>query len=229
VRVDLKNYAQSRISPFDEFALRLLLDKVSSNKEDITVLEIGSWLGAGSTQIISEYANKIVCVDHWQGSDNQEQSDIIEKVDPYLIFQENISLFKSKVISIRCNSNQIDPIIKEEAFDFIFIDGDHRYAQTKVDIATCLGKLKRNGIICGHSCEGRVNDVNAGYLKNHLDENHIDSIFKNFKHCHPGVIMAVDEVLENYELFSDAKYRMDIEVAGRHQYGNSSIWFKVFG
>jgi predicted O-methyltransferase YrrM len=226
--IDFKNYAQSRMSPFDELALKLLLGKISLQQEEIFVLEIGSWLGAGSTQVFSEFAKKIVCVDHWQGNENQDHKDIVKEIDPYLIFQENISRFKDKVISIRCNSNEIGEIIKDQTFDFIFIDGDHRYAQTKSDLEVCLPKLKSKGIICGHDCEGRVNSNNIEFLKENIERDHIDSIYQNFKHCHPGVILAVDELVENFELFSDEKFRMELEVEGQRRFGNSSIWFKIF-
>jgi len=226
--VDLKKYTQSRMSPFDELALNLLLEKLTQQQDNIAILEIGSWLGAGSTQIFSKFSNRIVCVDHWQGNENQDHKDIIEEIDPYTLFQENITQFKEKVISIKCNSSQIGDILKDETFDFIFIDGDHRYNQTKSDIQNCLPKLKKKGILCGHDCEGRVSSENMEYLKGNLDNDHVDSIFKNFKHCHPGVIIAVDELLDDVDMFADEKYHMNIDVNGQAQYGYSSIWFKLF-
>ena len=44
VQVDLSTYTQSRMSPFDEHALRLLLDMFE--RRDLRILEIGSWMGA---------------------------------------------------------------------------------------------------------------------------------------------------------------------------------------
>lgn len=175
--VDFDQYAQSRITPFDEEALRLLLGKLSSNRDSITALEIGSWLGAGSTQVLAERADKVVCVDHWQGSDNDEHRDIIRQVDPYAIFQQNIAPYADKVTAVRCDSSELSARFEDGAFDLIFIDGDHLYAQTKTDIETCLPKLRSDGIICGHSCEGHLNPVNEPYLRDQLGEEHIDIFF----------------------------------------------------
>ncbi len=226
--VDFDQYPQSRISPFDAEALRRLMGKFSSRRKGFSVLEIGSWLGAGSTQIFAEYADRIVCVDHWEGSDTEEHRQIISQVDPYSIFQSNIASFEDKVTAVLCDSSRLDEQFEDGTFDFIFIDGDHRYAQTKSDIEVCLPILRQDGIICGHSCEGHLNPVNEPYLKGLLEVNHIDSIFRNFRHCHPGVIVAVHETLDDFVLFADDEKYMEIRTDDGIIYGNSSIWFKSF-
>jgi predicted O-methyltransferase YrrM len=223
--VDLAHYAQSRISPFDEQALRLLLAKASPDGGLITVMEIGSWFGAGSTQILAAHAEKVICVDHWKGSGVVEHDDIIRQIDPYSIFQRNIAAFREKVVALRCDSSQIAEEIEDNSIDFAFIDGDHRYAQTKQDIEVCLPKIRKGGVLCGHSCEGRVNAVNEGFLRDYREDGDIDSIFPKFKHCHPGVIVAVDETLSEFELFSDDKFRMESKSDDGVQFGYSSIWF----
>lgn len=224
--VEFDQYQQSRISPFDERALRLLLERFPSRRSGISVLEIGSWLGAGSTQVFPDYTDRIVCVDHWQGNDTDEHREIIDQVDPFAIFQRNTAAFTEKVTTIRCDSNDLGERVDDGTFDFIFIDGDHRYAQTKSDIEACLPKLRPDGIICGHSCEGRLNPVNEPYLRGFLDVDHIDSVFPKFRHCHPGVIVAVHELLDAFELFADDAFYMEFETDDGLQRGYSSIWFK---
>jgi hypothetical protein len=223
--VDLAHYAQSRISPFDEQALRLLLAKASPDGARITAMEIGSWFGAGSTQILAAHAEKIICVDHWEGSGVAEHDDIISQIDPYSIFQRNIAAFREKIVTLQCDSREIADEIEDDSVDFVFIDGDHHYAQTKQDIEVCLPKIRKGGVLCGHSCEGRVNAVNEGFLRDYLENDHIDSIFPKFKECHPGVILAVDETLDEFELFADDKFRMELKNDDGAQFGYSSIWF----
>jgi predicted O-methyltransferase YrrM len=227
-RTKLKNYTQSRMSPFDEHALHVLLKKFNNNK--LKILEIGSWFGAGSTQVFSHYASKIICVDTWMGNENAEHRSLVKQINPYELFLKNTYPFKEKIVSIRSHSNEVGSLLKDESFDFIFIDGDHRYEQTKSDIKNCLPKLKKIGIIAGHDCEGRVNEKNHVILNQNLDKDHIESIFVNFKHMHPGVIVAVDELLDNVELFADDKNQMNLNNYGEGpRAGFSSIWYKCFG
>lgn len=219
--IDFNGYSQSRMSPFDEYALHKLLKSFNSNK--LRILEIGSWLGAGSTQIFSNYARNIVCVDHWLGNENKEHKDIVSQIDPYLIFQENIKGFKDRVVAMRCDSSAIGELLADDIFDFIFIDGDHRYSQTLSDIKNCLPKLKTNGIISGHDCEGRLTQENEELILSKLEEDHIDSCFSKFTHMHPGVIKAVNETLVDAELFADDKNKLVLK-DGREGY--STIWYK---
>ena len=221
---DLASYNQSRISPFDEYALTSLLKGMGDRK--IFALEIGAWMGAGSTRILAEYADEVVCVDTWSGTENTQLSEIVSQVDPYSLFLENIREFEEKVTAIRTDSNEIGSLFEDETFDFIFIDGDHRYAQTKRDIHSCLPKLKRGGIIAGHSCEGRVSESNRELLANHLDVDHLESIFRNFRDMHPGVIIAVDEIFDDVELFADKTNLIVLDdETGKPRLGYSSIWY----
>ena len=51
---NLAVYNENRMSPFDAFALEELVSSFGRN--DLTCLEIGSWFGAGSTQIIGKFS-----------------------------------------------------------------------------------------------------------------------------------------------------------------------------
>ena len=48
---------------------------------------------------------------------------------------------------------------------------------------------------------------------------HIDSVFIDFLHCHPGVILAVDELLEEVNLYADQQLDLGDKV------GYSTIWW----
>jgi len=39
---------------------------------------------------------------------------------------------------------------EDESIDFVFIDGDHRYAQVLKDCQNYYAKLKKGGLFCGH-------------------------------------------------------------------------------
>ena len=223
VPVDLEQYTQSRMSPFDERALHILLQ--TFERKNLTILEIGSWLGAGSTQIFAEYAEKLVCVDHWVGNDNETHRKILAQIDVFAKFWENVDAFKEKVIPIRSNSDEIGALLADGLFDFIFIDGDHRYQQTKKDIMNSLPKVKAGGMLAGHDCEGRITSDNEEKIVDFRDLDHVESAFPRFKEMHPGVIVAVGELLDSVFLFADEDNMLKFnDENGNTLAGHSTIW-----
>ena len=46
-------------------------------------------------------------------------------------------------------SNQVAVQFPDEYFDFVYIDGDHRYAAVKEDLELYFKKLKVRGLLCG--------------------------------------------------------------------------------
>lgn len=216
----LKNYTQSRMSPFDEYALRKLLN----GKKNLAILEIGSWLGAGSTRIFADYASEIVCIDHWEGNENPEHQAIKQESDPYQIFRANTKDISDRIIAIRADSSRSLQLLRDNYFDFIFIDGDHRYAQTSADIKALRNKINPNsGILAGHDCEGRLRDLQPYFSDSDYSKDHIDSPIGKFKHVHPGVILAVDEEFGgSVKLFADDNHKITLN-NGRK--GHSTIWY----
>lgn len=213
----LENFAQSGMSPFDEEALQQLL----VGKEHLRILEIGSWMGAGSTQILARHADQLVCVDHWQGNENPGHRHICEILDPYAIFLSNTAMFRERIITIRADSIVGLSILADTQFDFIFIDGDHRYRHTRQDIRNSLPKLRQGGMLAGHDCEGRLSQL-PGFSAEELEKDHIDSPIPSFRHCHPGVIVAVAEAFaDDVMLFADTPNRITLPDGSC---GYSTIW-----
>lgn len=218
----LATHTQSEMSPFDEWALRLMLD--TFGRRDLRILEIGSWFGAGSTQVFAGYARQVVCVDHWRGNENEVHRALAGQVDPFALFRRNTEPFRDKVVAIHADSSAIPGLFAPATFDLVFIDGDHRYEQTRADIANALPLVRAGGILCGHDCEGRPTPANADALRASLALDHTASTFTNFREMHPGVIVAVDELLDDVQLFGEQ--RVELEVDGRTLKGCSSIWYK---
>jgi len=218
----LKNHVQSEMSPYDEHALKILLNKFE--RTNLRILEIGSWFGKGSTTVFSNYADKIVCVDHWQGNENETHRLLAKETVPFQIFKKNTTSFSGKIIAVHTHSSNINDLFARESFDLVFIDGDHRHQQTRNDILNTVHLVKKGGILCGHDCEGRPSDSNMDLLKDRLENDHCESIFMNFKEMHPGVILAVDECVEGASLFAEMRFHLTIN--GKEQSGCSSIWYK---
>lgn len=211
-----KQYETNRMSPFDTLALRSILD--TFGRKNLRCLEIGSWFGTGSTQIIGEYSDCLVCVDHWQGNDNAAHREILKNFDVYQNFCSNTANLSDVIVPIRGDSSIVCPLLASKSFDFIFIDGDHKYLPTIVDIKNCRKLVKEGGILAGHDCEGRMTEMNKNVIYSSSEKDHIPSVFSNFVDCHPGVIRAVNEEIENAILFAER----DLVIEGVK--GSSTIW-----
>lgn len=137
--------------------------------DDLTVLEIGSYMG-DSARIFSGYFNIVEAVDPF--GKNNELSDIddleekhqsdSDKVDVSVktadendlikfVFEKNLVGVVDNVKFHNMTSD--DFFLKyrgERKFDFIYIDGDHRYSQQMRDYTNALEFLNEDGVVGGH-------------------------------------------------------------------------------
>lgn len=212
----------SEMAPYDAHALRLLLGKF--NRRDLRILEIGSWSGRGSTTIFADYAARIVCVDHWKGNENAVHQRLARETNPFEEFKKNTQPFSEKIIAVHTHSKAVAGLFAPESFDLVFIDGDHRYEQTKNDINNTIHLVAKGGVLCGHDCEGRPTPENIAILRSNMANDHCPSSFRDFKEMHPGVILAVDELVKGVSLFAEEPF--EIPIRGIPRRGYSSIWYK---
>ena len=111
-------------------------------------------------------------------------------------------------------------IMRDAAFDLVFIDADHSYAATLQDIRAWLPKVKPGGTLCGHDCEGRLDDFGRERLAAGLSRDTIPGN-ERFREIHAGVVMACHEIFGNrHELWAETPIRSDDGSIGR-----STIWF----
>ena len=104
----------------------------------------------------------------------------------------------------------------------VFIDADHSYRSTIEDVQVWFPKVRKGGMLCGHDCEGRVNDFGRERLRASLDRDTLEGNDR-FKEIHPGVILAVDELLGmKAQLWAEREIRLSDGARGR-----STIWWTV--
>jgi len=181
----------------DKEALRKLIRRI--DKPCRRFLEVGSWLGTGSTQVfieeIRDGSGELFCIDTWQGSPNTPRhQEIIKGHDVFQTFEHNVEQASGTecVTPISEESTKAALRFEDKSFDLIFIDGDHSHTQTMADIRAWLPKVRPGGILCGHDCEARVTNENREFLtKNRCLDNLPGKA--PFACWHPGVILAVDE------------------------------------
>jgi|FLOH01.1.fsa_nt_gi predicted O-methyltransferase YrrM len=109
------------------------------------VLEIGSWEGR-STVCMAEVAAHVYACDPHTAFNTQalgEEFISLEKFKENTAGRDNITLLLGK-------SEDMVPVLENNFFDLVFIDGDHRYASVKKDIEMSLPKLKVGGVMAFH-------------------------------------------------------------------------------
>jgi len=123
-----------------------------------TVVEIGSWTGAGSTKHLAELLKmdnkgKLYAVDTWLGSiEHQEGQMLYSPVlkNLYQQFLSNIIHFDLTEFIIPCKMTSLEAAEKLNVSpDLLYLDGDHSTESVYNDLKAWYPLMKENGIICG--------------------------------------------------------------------------------
>ena len=188
---------QRQITDEQKVILKTLAE--SAGKPSLKFLEVGNWLGE-STLVLAEVAKKhfgkLYCVDWWKGNVGTELETIASKEDIFTLFWQRICKegFEDVVVPIRGSSDAAADILKDQVFDLVFIDGDHRYEQTLRDVKNYASFVKSDGgILCGHDCEGYISDFDEDFLNRGKDVDCHETV-----HC--GVVLAVGSVFKDYSI-----------------------------
>jgi len=104
------------------------------------MVEIGCWTGE-STVVFANCFNwaTVYAVDVWR----KKLHNVEKLFDARTRWHTNIEKIKesSAVASER---------FEDSSLDFVYIDGDHKYASVQEDILKWLPKIKKDGVIGGH-------------------------------------------------------------------------------
>ena len=129
--------------------------------EDSVCAEVGVYKGDFSELILARHPKKLHLIDPWKfepdpeytaswygGSVGENQA----KMDA--IYESVMRRFRSpiksgKVQVHRSGSAASASEFPDNYFDWIYIDGNHRYEFVKLDLETYTPKVKRNGLIAG--------------------------------------------------------------------------------
>lgn len=131
-------------------------------EEDITMVEIGAYLGE-STQIFLNNVKlkKLIVIDAWEPTRKYKIEEISEAKAIFDALHSNNS--KLKVYQAYSNSSIFDKF----KVDAVYIDANHDYEYVAQDIDYWLPKINKGGIIAGHDyCEkfsGVVKAVNERF------------------------------------------------------------------
>jgi len=162
-------------------------------------LEVGSWCGDSTVlfaEVLREIGGTLFCIDWWKGNAGTELADIAGREDVFRYFWQRISRagLDDVVVPIRGRSDLVLDVLRENSFQLIFLDADHRYSSIRSDIAAAMSLLNQDGgILCGHDCEGNIRDFDPGFLEAGKELDCHESV-----HC--GVVCAVGEAFADFSL-----------------------------
>ena len=186
-----------QITDEQKTVLKALAESVA--RPSAKYLEVGNWLG-DSTLTLAEVAKAhlgtLYCVDWWKGNVGTDLEDIASHEDIFSLFWQRIceAGYEDVVVPIRGSSDAAAEILKDQAFDLVFIDGDHRFEQTTKDIRNYAPFIKADGgILCGHDCEGYISDFDERFLIEGKDKDCHETV-----HC--GVVLAVGATFADYAI-----------------------------
>jgi hypothetical protein len=167
----------------------------------MTIAEIGSASGGGSTAVIGEIVKrtggKLYCIDPW-GTNLR-----------YLSFLANLKILglEGTVIPVRGSSLDAAMLFEDNSLDGVFIDGLHLYPDVLADIDAYLPKVRSGGTLFGHD----LNGIPSGFCRAELlgissNNNAMAKYRENGTvteiDVHPGVVLAVqDRFGDNVERF----------------------------
>jgi predicted O-methyltransferase YrrM len=204
------------VSLGDLKALTKLIREIDANH----CLELGTFLGNGTTALFYGAGTHLICVDHWKGNafDPFMQKSAPQS-DFYQLCYHNVQTYdrENRIVLFESESKAASEQFPDHSFDLIFIDADHTYEGVLADLHAWYSKVRPGGIICGHDCEGRPkNFPKQDFSLTALRGNDWNDQLK----IHPGVIRAVDEFFEGVaELFAEQKLFVN------NQPVNSTIWY----
>jgi len=182
----------------------------SHSTQFVNILEVGSYAGASSivwSKGIKKYFNgngMLLCVDPWDSfaeidtmknvpTINKRMDEGLKSGRVFELFLHNIKAAGGADVT-KYKKGCFDGIfdqIKDQKFDIIFIDGDHRYKSVITDLELSSQILKDGGILCGDDLEVQWPDVDQELCqKNQLSDFIFDSR-KAKTHFHPGVTQGV--------------------------------------
>lgn len=180
-------------------------------RENMQILEIGSWVGASALswaqglKIHNDAKGTITCVDAWkpffkdsiQSSHNvvQHMEMALSTETAYQLFTHNIGTLPDSITCqhLRGQSDNILPLLRENTFDVVFIDGDHSYTPVLKDIKNSLALVKDGGIICGDDLNLQLSQVDQENALKNAEEDFIKDPKTN-RNFHPGVTLAIAEI-----------------------------------
>lgn len=187
---------------------KVIMDYVHKSKNnEIKIIEIGSWAGAGSTTLfrkLIQQNGKLVQIDKW-GSDyvgasshisqtakRMSQNTLNAQILNSINNEEAGSEVSSRITTIRATTRNLNSLLSFlREFDIIYIDGSHIYEEVKEDLNFALKAIKNKGLLCGDDLDLGLTPALWAKAQEGIDQDLI--VLNDGTAFHPGVYMALLE------------------------------------
>jgi predicted O-methyltransferase YrrM len=150
--------------------------KEFGDRKSLILAELGVAFGINAASMLAEFPGikKLVMVDPYVEFGNRDDNDFTSKEmqeKAKRVMLANVERFNDKVIFHECFSSDAARMYQDEFFDFVYIDGDHRYSAVKTDLELWYPKVSRGGFLAGHDyvkTTGVIKAVTEFAKKNNL-------------------------------------------------------------
>jgi hypothetical protein len=130
-----------------------LLDLIFSELKNGIGVEVGTFKGQFSKEILQRWNGKLYMVDVW----NELGDEYIDASNHknfengvYSECMQNIKGYEDRGIMIRATSKVASDLFEDGSLDFVYIDANHAYDYVKEDIDLWYPKVKSGGMVMGH-------------------------------------------------------------------------------
>lgn len=127
-----------------------LFESVRKNNKGV---EVGTFKGEYSKEILKTWNGKLYLVDVWRELNNADYNDSSNQREYQKIITEccnNIKNNEDRCFMIRSDSKNAAELFDDETLDFVYIDANHKYEYVKQDIELWFPKVRKGGIVTGH-------------------------------------------------------------------------------
>ena len=192
-------------------SIQMLIDqkKKETGRDEIRILEIGSWAGQstllwGAELARSGYPGKVYCIDPWMpfalGSQigindgTRLMDDVARRDKIFPLFWHNVrsSGLTDWILPLRGKSADVLPCLKPNSFDLVFIDGSHAYSPFLNDLTLAAPLIKQSGFICGDDLELQSEEIDLSIAELNKERDYINDPKTQFQY-HPGVCLGVSQ------------------------------------
>lgn len=134
------------------------IEKLFNEHEINVVIEVGSWMGGGSTkhfaQLLKKRKGVLYAVDTWLGSTTQQVGEVHyqqELHQAYDHFRSNMIHwgYQETVIPCKMTSLEGSEYLKSVKPDLIYVDAEHTFEAVLEDLQVWYPLLNDHGILCG--------------------------------------------------------------------------------
>lgn len=205
----VQGQTQGQIGYLDAAAIVINSLKHIRNRQlkKVLAMEVGSWTGCSSFFLASAInspgmeSGTLYCLDTWRGNKFWNY-DIAAHIDIFANFRGYMTCYGTygQIVPMVGESALSYEVLKDDCFDIIFIDGDHRYQAAYNDIRQAVKKIKPGGMLMGHDGRGYSAELPRDFLQANLDE---DCAFYNGLQYSCGVLKALEDAFgADYAVFN---------------------------